>query len=109
MSKIQDTQKMLKLRKDAKAIQKKLKNIHIEATDGPVAVFIDAEQSVVKVELRVDDMDPKLKKTLEEALVTAFNKGVKKSQEIAATNMQDILQQMGGLQNMPGMPGADAA
>ena len=39
-------------------------------------------------------------KKLEKDLVTAFNKGIKKSQEIAATNMKDILSQMGG-----GFPG----
>jgi len=104
MNTFKDVKNLMKLRKEAKAIQKKLSNIHIESESGPVVVTINGEQKVVKVEIQIEGLDPKIKRTLEDALVIAFNKGVKKSQEIAAENMKDILGQLGG-----GMPGMDAA
>jgi len=104
MNAFKNVKDLMKLRKDAKAIQKKLSNIHIEAESGPVTVTINGEQKVVTVSLNIEGLDPKTKRSLEDALVIAFNKGVKKSQEIAAENMKDILGQLGG-----GMPGMDAA
>lgn len=102
MNSFQDVKKMMKLRKEAKKVQKKLKNIHIEAEDGPITVTINGEQKVIDVKIDAPDMDEKAKKTFEEALVTCFNKGIKKSQEVAADNMKDILGELGG-----GMPGMD--
>jgi DNA-binding YbaB/EbfC family protein len=101
MGKFQDVQQMLKLRKEAKSVQKKLKNIHIEADDGDITVTIDGEQHVIKVEIKTEGIDPKIKEKIEKMLVEAFNKGIKKSQEIAAANMKDIMSQMGG--GIPGM------
>lgn len=99
MGKMQDMQKMLKLRKQAKSVQKKLKNIHIEATDGDITITFNGEQKAVKVDLALSDLDPKLKKSMEKSIMEAINKGIKKSQEIAAANMKDIMDQFGG---MPG-------
>lgn len=91
-----DIKNVMKLRKQAKEIQKKLKNIHVEADDGDVTVTISAEQEVVKVEIKNDQLEEKYKKQLEEMLVKAFNKGIKKSQEIAAENMKGLLGELGG-------------
>ena len=91
-----DTKKMLKLRKEAKEIQKKLKNIHIEADEGNVTITINAEQNVVKVTINDDTMDQSIKKKLEENLVSSFNKAIKKSQAVAAENMKGILGELGG-------------
>lgn len=96
MGKMQDAQQLLKLRKQAKSVEKKLKNIHIEADDGDITITIDGKQNVIKVDIKREDLDPKVKEQLEKSLVEAFNKGVKKSQEVAAANMQDLLGQMGG-------------
>lgn len=84
------------LQKQAKAIKKELKNIHIEAEVDGVVVVIDGEQEVVRVTLPENETN--LKK-LEDSLVKAFNKAVKKSQQIAAEKMKPI---MGNL-NMGGM------
>lgn len=96
MGMFDDTKKLLKLRKEAKEIQKKLKNIHIEADEGDVTITINAEQVVMKVDIKNDTLDSSMKRTLEENLVTAFNKAIKKSQTIAAENMKGILGELGG-------------
>ena len=100
MSAFGDIKNMMKLKKEATAIQKKLKNIHVEAEEGNIKVTISAEQVVVKVEINDDTLDAKLKQALEENLAKSFNKGIKKSQEIAAENMKGLLGQLGGLGNM---------
>jgi DNA-binding protein YbaB len=91
-----DIKNIMKLRKEAKSIQKKLKSIHVEAEEGDIVVTISAEQEIVKVEIKNNELDSKLKATLEEQLMKAFNKGIKKSQEIAAENMKGLLGQLGG-------------
>lgn len=96
MGMFDDTKKMLKLRKEAKEIQKKLKSIHIEADEGNITITISAEQNVVKVEINDDQMDQSVKKKLEDNLVSAFNKALKKSQAVAAENMKGILGELGG-------------
>lgn len=96
MSKFQDMKKILKLRKEAKEIQGKLKNIHIEADEGNVTVTINAEQQVMAVQIKESPLDATLTRELEQNLVKAFNKGIKKSQSIAAENMKGILSELGG-------------
>lgn len=84
------------LQKQAKIIKKELKNIHIEAEVDGVIVLIDGEQEVVGVTLPENETNHK---RLGENLVKAFNKAIKKSQQIAAEKMKPI---MGGL-NMGGL------
>jgi DNA-binding protein YbaB len=96
MGMFDDTKKLLKLRKEAKEIQKKLKNIHIEADEGNVTITISAEQEVVKVDIKDDTMAVDLKRKLESNLVVSFNKAIKKSQAVAAENMKGILGELGG-------------
>ncbi len=84
------------LQRQAKAIKKELKNIHIEADVDGVVVTIDGEQEVVSVKLPEQEMSHQ---KLGESLVKAFNKAVKKSQQIAAEKMKPIMgsMNMGGL------------
>lgn len=96
MGMFDDTKKLLKLRKEAKEIQKKLKNIHIEADEGNVTITISAEQEVVKVDIKDDSLSADIKKKLESNLVSSFNKAIKKSQAVAAENMKSILGELGG-------------
>lgn len=91
-----DIKKVMELRKQAKEIQKKLKKIHVEAEEGDVVITISAEQEVMAVEIKNESLDPKSKKNLETSLTKAFNKGIKKSQEIAAENMKGLLGELGG-------------
>lgn len=96
MSKFQDMKKILKLRKEAKEIQGKLKNIHIEADEGDVTVTINAEQEVQAVTIKNSPLEGTALRELEQSLVKAFNKGIKKSQSIAAENMKGLLSELGG-------------
>lgn len=82
--------------KQARLIKKELKNIHIEAEVEGVIVTIDGEQEVISVVLPENETNHK---KLEGHLVKAFNKAVKKSQQIAAEKMKPI---MGGM-NMGGV------
>ena len=96
MSKFDDMKKLLKLRKEAKEVQKKLKNIHVEADEGDVTVTINAEQLVINVEIKNSNLEAAVLRELQDNLTKAFNKGIKKSQQIAAENMKDILSELGG-------------
>ena len=92
---------MYLLQKKAKQIKKDLANLHIEAEFEGVTVTINGEQEVVEVKIADDMMKPENKMKLEKALLTAFNKAVKKSQEIAAERMRDVMGDMG----IPGLGG----
>lgn len=89
---------LYKLQKQAKEIKKKLKNMHIEAESEGIIVIINGEQEVIEVKV---SEEAKSNKNLEENLTKCFNKAVKKSQQVAADMMKDI---MGGL-NLPGVNG----
>ncbi|MFA5829670.1 MAG: YbaB/EbfC family nucleoid-associated protein [Candidatus Gracilibacteria bacterium] len=88
---------LYKLQKQAKQIKEELKNIHIEAEVDGIIVVIDGEQEVVSVTLPEEEC--KNPKKLQDNLVKAFNKAIKKAQQIAAEKMKGV---MGGL----GFPGA---
>lgn len=97
-----DTKKVLELQKKAKQIKAKLGSLHIEAEGTGLKIVINGEQEVMKVEIT----DPAMlqagsQKALEEALVKTFNKAIKKSQEVAANEMKEL---MGGM----GLPGLGA-
>lgn len=87
---------LYQLQRQAKEIKKELKNTHIEAEVDGIIVIIDGEQEVVSVTIPEEaNQNPR---KLEENLVKAFNKAIKKSQQIAADKMKPI---MGGM----GLPG----
>lgn len=89
---------LYKLQKQAKQIKKELKNIHIEAEVNGVIVIINGEQEVQDVTIPEEMTD---RVTIQKNLVEAFNKAIKKSQQIAADKMKDV---MGGL-GLPGLGG----
>lgn len=101
MSKFQQAKDLYKLQKQAKDVKRKLQNIHIEAEENGVKITINGEQEIVNVEIADPAMQDK--KKLEESMLACMKKGLKKSQEVAAVNMKDLMDQM-GLQ----MPGAGA-
>jgi DNA-binding protein YbaB len=88
---------LYKLQKQARQIKKELKNTHIEAEYEGVTVTINGEQEVMKIEIKEDATTNKSK--LEDALLKAFNKAIKKSQQVGAEMMKGV---MGDL-NIPGM------
>lgn len=84
---------MYKLQKQAKAIKKELKNIHIEAESGGVTVTIDGEQNIIDVLISDEAMENK--KSLEKNIKEAMAKATKKSQQIAAEKMKAVMGDMG--------------
>ncbi len=88
---------MYSMQKKARKIKKELKNTHIEAeVDGVIAV-IDGEQEVVSISIPDSSLDNV--KKLGDTLVKCLNKGIKKSQQVAAEEMKDVMGNLG----LPGM------
>lgn len=95
-----DAKDLYKLQKQAKKIKSELKNLHIEAETEGIIVTITGEQEVLDVKIPETMLTSENKAALEKSLIKAFNKGVKKAQEVAAERMR-------GMMNFPGMPSAD--
>ncbi|MDQ7022413.1 MAG: YbaB/EbfC family nucleoid-associated protein [Candidatus Gracilibacteria bacterium] len=95
---------MMKLQQEAMKIKKELENTIIEAEVDGLVVSVNGEMKVEKVDFETNDLIPNLspsqKEVLEKAIQSAINKGVKKSQEIAAEKMQGVMGAMG--MNLPG-------
>lgn len=91
---------LMKLQQEASKIQNELSNIHIEAESDGFVVTIDGQMKCVKVEIE-DETLLSNKTRLEKAALEAINKGLKKSQEIAAEKMKGVMGNMG--LNFPGM------
>ena len=88
---------LYKLQKQAKKIKGELKRTHIEAEQEGIIVIINGEQEVIEVKVSEEAMkDPK---KMEKTLVLCFNKAVKKSQQVGAEMMKDIMGDM----NFPGL------
>ena len=77
---------LMALQKKAQAIQDQLANTHIEADEGEYAIIVNGKQECVEV---------KKDGTSQPDLVKALNKALKKSQEIAAHEMKDVMGDMG--------------
>jgi DNA-binding protein YbaB len=91
---------LYKLQKKAKQIKEELKNLHIEAEVEGVKVIINAEQEVQDVMIAEEMMKPENLIKLQTTLKTVFNKAIKKSQEVAAERMRDMMGDLG--MNLPG-------
>ncbi len=91
---------LMKLQQEASKIQNELSNIHIEAESDGFVVTIDGQMKAIKVEIE-DETLLKDKARLEKAALEAINKGLKKSQEIAADKMKGVMGNMG--LDFPGM------
>ena len=96
---------MYKLQKKAKQIKEELKNLHIEADVNGIAVVINGEQEVVEVRIPAEMLTPENQIKLQNELLNVFNKGIKKSQEVAAEKMRGMMGDLG--MDMPGLPEGD--
>lgn len=89
---------LVKLQQEAMKVKKELENTIIEAEVSGLVISINGEMKVEKVEFETLDLIPELsdsqKQALEEAIMKAVNKWVKKSQEVAASKMQWVMSQM---------------
>ncbi len=94
---------LYRLQKEARRIKSELKNTHIEAECEGITVTINGEQEVVAVVISDEALTKatEKKKTLEENLEKAFNKAIKRSQQIGAEKMKAIMGDTG----FPGLGG----
>src|SRR6185295_16422630 len=90
---------MYKMQQQAKQMKAKLKNIHIEAESSGVKIVITAEFEIVSLSIPEELLSPEKKALVEKAVTDAFQKAMKKAQEVAAQEMKGIMGDMG----MPGM------
>lgn len=101
---------LLKFQQEAMKIKKELENTLIESEVDGLVIVINGEMKVEDVFFESDTLiawlSPKQQEALKTAIKEAVNKGMKKSQEIAAERMQTIMDQMGmklPIQNIKGM------
>ncbi len=92
---------LYKLQKQAREIQKELKDTEIEAksNDGWVTVVFNGEQHLTEVTLNAEALKPENKKELEKQILNTISQAISRSQALAAEKMKDV---MGGM-GMPGM------
>jgi len=91
---------LYKLQKQAKQIQKELKEIEVEASsnDGWVTVVFNGEQHMVDVQISEEALNPDNKRELEKDLKNTISQAISRAQAVAAEKMKDVA---GGL----GIPG----
>lgn len=89
---------LLKLQQEAMKIKKELENTIIESEFNWLVISVNWEMKVEKTEFETVELIPwlseKQKIALEEAITSAINKWIKKSQEVAASKMQGVMSQM---------------
>jgi len=92
---------LYKLQKQAREIQKELKNTEIEArsNDGWVTVVFNGEQHLTELTLSDEALKPENKQELEKQLQNTISQAISRSQALAAEKMKDV---MGGM-GLPGM------
>lgn len=89
---------MMKLQQEAMKVKKELENTLIESEVNWLVITVNWEMKVEKVDFETSNLIPWLddnqKTALEQAILEAVNKWVKKSQEVAAEKMQWVMWQM---------------
>jgi len=91
---------LYKLQKQAREIQKELKDTEVEAksNDGWVTVVFNGEQHLQEIEIAEEALKPENKRELEKQLKNTISQSISRSQALAAEKMKDV---MGGM----GLPG----
>ena len=91
---------LYELQKKAKAIQKELKDVEVEASsnDGWVTVVFNGEQHLTEIQVSEDALKPENKRELEKDLKNTISQAISRAQAVAAEKMKDVA---GGL----GIPG----
>jgi len=85
-----DLSKVLELQKKAMEINSKLENTEIEAESNGLVIWFDARMNCLNVYFENTEI-LKNEKKLTESIKECINKGIKKSQELAAEQMQGIM------------------
>jgi len=88
-----DMKNSYEMQKQARKIQKELENTHIEAEVDGVNVTVNGKLELISCEID-DKLEGKLRK-IENAVLKATAKAMKKSQEISAEKMKSLMGGMG--------------
>lgn len=99
--KLKQAKELGEFAKQAKKIQKELKDTLIEVTEaeGKVKIVFTGEQQLEEIFIDESLLQPGRKKELEGYLKSAISQAIKQSQQVAAQKMQAITGGMG----LPGM------
>lgn len=91
------------LQKKAKAMQKELKAMEIEASsgDGWVTVVVSGEMKIVDLKIAEEALSVENKTKLENSIKDAISQAMSRAQTESATRMQPLLKDM----NLPGLGG----
>lgn len=91
MPSFSDIRKSFKFQRQAKQVQKDLKNIHVEAENPGIRVVVSGAMEVVTIEI-----SPTVPAEKAGALIVdALNRALKKAQVVSAERMQGIMGDMG--------------
>ena len=90
-----------KMQQDMERVQKELEEKDVEATSGGgiVRVVVSGKLEMKKIEINPEAIDPEDKEILEDMILGAVNEGLRKAQDLAASEMKKVT---GGL-SLPGM------
>lgn len=78
--------------KQARAIQKELKETEIEASssDNTITVIFNGEQRMVDIQIDESWLDPAKKRELEKAILNVTGQAISKAQAVAADQMKKV-------------------
>lgn len=95
--KFNDAKQLYDLQKQAKTIQKELRDLLIEASalDGKVTVVFNGEQKIEEIHIDESLMVAGGAVILEKGLRDAITQALKKSQQVAAEKMKAVAGQLG--------------
>ena len=84
---------LYELQKKARAVQKELKDVEVEASsnDGWVIVVFNGEQHLTDVTLLEEALQPENKRELEKDLKNTISQAISRAQAVAAEKMKDIV------------------
>ncbi len=90
---------LLEMQKKMQIVKRELENANfdIQSSDGLVMITMNGAQEVRGVSIK-DNLGPAQKSQLENSLKDTFNRAIKRSQEIGAQKMKDVV----GI-NLPGL------
>jgi DNA-binding YbaB/EbfC family protein len=87
---------LMEMKKQADRIKKELDSSTVEANESGIKIVMTGSQTVQSVQIEESSLKPENKARFERDLARAVNVAVKKSQNLAAEKMKEV---------MPGFPG----
>jgi len=88
---------LYELQKKARAVQKELKDVEVEASsnDGWVTVVFNGEQHLTEIQIAEEALRPENKREIEKDLKNTISQAISRAQAVASEKMKDIAGGMG--------------